>query len=94
MARLRSASEVNDGDHACNLVVIDGAGTRGDLAQGMQVPALLADLLDRQRGRAALTLVLLPGSVVETAALALDLGASEVVAGPSPRSSSRCASAP
>jgi two-component system cell cycle response regulator len=45
------------------------------------VLALLADLQGRQRGGPAATLVLLPGSAVETAALALDLGAGDVIAG-------------
>ncbi len=81
--RLRSAADLGgEGGEAYDLVVIDGAGTRGDLAQGAQVLALLADLQGRQRGGPASTLVLLPGSAMETAALALDLGAGDVVTGP------------
>lgn len=81
--RLRSTADLGGEDGTpYDLVVIDGAGTRGDLAQGAQVLALLADLQGRQRGGPASTLVLLPATATETAALALDLGASDVVAGP------------
>ena len=65
-----------------DLVVIDALGTAGDLAQGTQVLALLADLRDKPSTREAATLVLLPGCAVQTAALALDLGAGDVVAAP------------
>jgi two-component system cell cycle response regulator len=81
--RLRSAREVGVADGpAYDLVLIDGAGTRGDLQEGAAVLALLADLQGRQRPGPAATLVLLPGTALETAALALDLGASDVIAGP------------
>lgn len=80
--RLRSPAELGgERAPAYDLVVIDGAGTHGDLAQGAKVLALLADLQGRQRGGPASTLVLLPATAVETGALALDLGASDVVIG-------------
>ncbi|MBP1805676.1 GGDEF domain-containing protein [Rubellimicrobium aerolatum] len=63
-----------------DLLILDAAGTRGDLAQGARVLALLADLLGREGSRDAATLLLLPASAPETAALALDLGAGEVLA--------------
>lgn len=87
VVRLDGALDLSEGDEdGFDLVVIDGAGTRGDLQQGAQVLALLAELLGRLRARRTATLVLLPASAQETAALALDLGASDVVAGPvSPR---------
>jgi two-component system cell cycle response regulator len=69
-----------------DLILVDGAGIRGDLLQGATVLAQIADLQGRMRARQTATLVLLPATAVETAALALDLGASDVVAGPvSPR---------
>ncbi|WP_176556174.1 diguanylate cyclase [Rubellimicrobium rubrum] len=65
-----------------DLVVIDVSGMRGDLAQGARVLALLAELKGHADTRNAATLVLLPAEAIETAALALDLGAGDVVVGP------------
>lgn len=70
------------GGEGYDLILIDGVGTRGDLQQGSEVLAQLAHLQGRIRSRQTATLVLLPATAVETAALALDLGASDVVAGP------------
>jgi two-component system cell cycle response regulator len=87
VVRLESAADLTRSEEdGFDLIVIDGAGVRGDLVQGAQVLAHLADLQGRLRARQTATLVLLPEAAVETAALALDLGASDVVAGPvSPR---------
>ena len=65
-----------------DLVVIDGLGVTDDLAQGTPLLATLADLRSRPATRDAATLVLLPASAVETAALALDIGAGDVAADP------------
>lgn len=67
---------------ALDLVVIDALGTAGDLAQGTQVLAMLADLRGHPSTRDAATLVLLPACAVQTAALALDLGAGDVASAP------------
>jgi two-component system cell cycle response regulator len=79
VTRLTPGSEPEGPDF--DLVIVDAAGVRGDLAEGAQVLSLLSDLRGRKRTRNAATLVLLPGSAVETAALMLDLGANDVVAG-------------
>ncbi|EYD77629.1 hypothetical protein Rumeso_00795 [Rubellimicrobium mesophilum DSM 19309] len=67
---------------APDLVVVDGLGLAGDLAQGAALLASIADLRGRPATRDAATLVLLPACAVETAALALDLGAGDVAVGP------------
>ena len=65
-----------------DLVVIDGLGTAGDLAGGAPLLAMLSDLRSRPATRDAATLILLPAEAVQTTALALDLGAGDVAAGP------------
>jgi two-component system cell cycle response regulator len=67
---------------APDFLVIDALATANDLAQGTQVLALLAELRGQPATRDAATLVLLPGCAVQTAALALDLGAGDMVAAP------------
>ncbi len=62
-----------------DLIVIEATAVRGDLDQGARILAILADLRGRQATRDAATMVLLPGRAIETAALALDLGAGDVV---------------
>ncbi len=64
-----------------DVVIIDANGMEGDLAQGASILALVADLRGRAETRDSGTLVLLPPDAVETAALALDLGAGDVVTG-------------
>ncbi|TNC74642.1 diguanylate cyclase [Rubellimicrobium roseum] len=67
---------------APDLVILDGTAVRGDLAEGAALLARLAELRGHDLTREAATLVLLPACATETAALALDLGAGDVVTGP------------
>jgi two-component system cell cycle response regulator len=57
----------------------DGSGTSGGAPAALR---LLADLRSRSNTRHAATLLLLPRGAVETAAMALDLGAGDVATGP------------
>jgi two-component system cell cycle response regulator len=77
----RLASAADPGVDEVDLVVIDGAGTRGDLTEGARVLSLLSDLQARGRGSPASTLVLLPSSAVETAVARPRPRAGDVLAG-------------
>ncbi len=62
-----------------DLFVIDGSAGASDPASGADVLRLLADLRSRSPTRHAATLIVLPAAAEETAAMALDLGAGDVV---------------
>ncbi|NAZ35258.1 diguanylate cyclase [Rubellimicrobium sp. CFH 75288] len=72
---------VPEGDEA-DLYILDARGLRGDLPGGIRILDRLAELRARTEGQHAATLVLLPDTAPETAALALDLGADGVACGP------------
>jgi two-component system cell cycle response regulator len=81
-ARLGCAETEDRPGGAPDLAVLDAHATQGDLEEGAQVLEHLAALRSRAGARHAATLVLLPEGAVQTAALALDLGADDVVAAP------------
>jgi two-component system cell cycle response regulator len=63
-----------------DLFVIDGSEAAADSGARAEVLRLLADLRSRSHTRHAATLVVLPEDAVETAVMALDLGAGDVAA--------------
>jgi two-component system, cell cycle response regulator len=75
---LHSPADLDGHRPAPDLVVIDGAAAGGPAAEA-EVLRQLADLRSRSATRHAATLVVLPAAAVGTAALALDLGAGDVV---------------
>jgi two-component system cell cycle response regulator len=69
------------GEPAPDLVLIDARGLRGDPGPASEAIRRLIEIACQSSTRRAATALLLPAHAVETAALALDLGAGEVIAG-------------
>lgn len=65
-----------------DLVLIDASTLDGDPGAACEAVARLVDLRSRPATRGAAVVLLLPPAAVDTAALALDLGAGEVLASP------------